>query len=182
MDLNSVLTINHTKEALSCAFVAALAARAGVILNIGETFDYGVDGHFRDAVIFNNRRRCGVGITLDFQLKATTKWSVDPGLLHINYDVEVKAYNDIAVREPEETKMILIVLCLPHDEIEWVAACNDNLLLKHCCYWYDISGGVLPKPEDQRHTIAIPMKNLLDPLAVKQLLLDERSRRVGLMR
>lgn len=177
-----MLTVSHTKEALSCAFMTALAAKAGVLLNIGGTFDYGIDGYLRPVARFANGRHVGTGITLDFQLKATVNWEIDPGDDHIIYNVEVKAYNDIAIRAPEENGMVLIVLCLPRDDADWVRACDDNLLLKHCCYWYQVDGGCLAKGEDQRETIYIPRRNVLDQVALAQLLEAETLRRKALMR
>lgn len=177
-----MLTISHTKEALSCAFMTALAAKAGILLNIGGTFDYGIDGHLRTIQRFQDGRHAATGITLDFQLKATVNWTIDPGDEHIVYNVEAKAYNDIAVRGPEENGMVLIVLCLPRDETEWVRASNDNLMLKHCCYWYQVNGGVLPGAEERREAIYIPRQNVLDENSIVRLINDERTRRRGLMR
>lgn len=177
-----MITIQHRKEALSYAFMTALAAKAGVLLSIGNTFDYGIDGHMRLVSVYKNRRHNANGVSLEFQLKATTKWEVDPGDEHIIYDVEVSAYNDIAIRGPEEAGMVLIVLCLPKDEDEWVNVCADNLLLKHCCYWYKVKGGCLPKEEDQREKIYIPRVNLLEPETLTWLIDDERTRRLELMK
>lgn len=176
------LTITHAKEALSCAFMTALAAKARVLLNIGETFDYGIDGYLREVQRFHNGRHMANGLALDFQLKATASWENDPGDEHIAYDLEVKAYNDIAIRPPEEAGMVLILLCLPKQEAEWVQASTDALKLKHCCYWYRITGGCIAKNEEQRETIYIPKRNILDEIALTTLLSEERSRRLGLLR
>jgi hypothetical protein len=173
------LTVNHAKEALSYAFMTALAAQARVSINIGETFDYGVDGHWREIKRCPNGRHVANGLTLEFQLKATVNWTEDPGDTHIVYNCEVKAYNDIASRAPEENGLVLIVLCLPQDETQWVQATPDVLKLKHCCYWYKVDGAAVPKQDTQREKIYIPKTNLLDESALKKLLKDERSRRLA---
>lgn len=176
------LTVNHAKEALSCAFVTALAAKARVSINIGETFDYGIDGYFRGITRCANGRHVANGMTLDFQLKATADWEYDPGDEHILYKCEVKAYNDIAGRTPEENGAVLIVLCLPQDEDKWVCATPDVLELKHCCYWYKVDGSQVAKEDNQKENIYIPKRNLLNETALKDLLDAERSRRLALMR
>ncbi len=175
------LTVNHAKEALSCAFLTALAAQARVSLNIHETFDYGVDGYLREIKQFANGRRVANGLTLDFQLKTTVNWEEDAGDQHIVYNCEVKAYNDIAGRTPEENGAVLIVLCLPKDEAQWVRATPDVLELKHCCYWYKVDGAAVPKQDTQREEIYIPKANLLDEIALKKLLNEERTRRLKQM-
>ncbi len=50
-----VLTDQHIAEALSRAYVRAIAGRAGLNLAIRE-YDYGVDGSFDEVVMRQNRR------------------------------------------------------------------------------------------------------------------------------
>lgn len=78
--------------------------------------------------------------------------------------------------------MVLIVLCLPKDDVDWISVCSDNLLLQHCCYWYKVDGDCLVKCEDQREKIYIPRGNVLDQTTLTQLIEAEDARRKGLMR
>jgi Domain of unknown function (DUF4365) len=82
------------EELLSVAHVQAVAARAGVSISSFDK-DFGVDGTFRQTMATGNRRFTS-GYALDFQLKASTKWVLEPEF--IAYDLEVKSYNDLVHR------------------------------------------------------------------------------------
>jgi hypothetical protein len=68
-----MITTQHIEETLSRAYVRAIAATAGVIVNVDE-LDYGCDGAFR-SVTWRNSRRVVTGFSIDFQLKASIRWS-----------------------------------------------------------------------------------------------------------
>lgn len=89
-----VLTDQHIAEALSRAYVRAIAGRAGLNLAIRE-YDYGVDGSFDEVVI---RQNCRVesGFSLSFQLKASIQWQLDD--TQVVYDLDAKTYNDLIQR------------------------------------------------------------------------------------
>jgi hypothetical protein len=93
----------------------------------------------------------------------------------IVYDLEAKAYNDIVSRTPSETTLILILLCLPRDQAEWHTASNSQTTLRHCCYWYFLTGEVTENVASKR--IFIPSENVLTPESLKMLLAVERKRR-----
>jgi hypothetical protein len=69
-----MITIQHTKEALSRAYILAVAGKAGHNLVLERTFDYSVDGSFRQVEHSGSRRR-ETGFALDFQAKASVSWS-----------------------------------------------------------------------------------------------------------
>ncbi|MBD1859679.1 MULTISPECIES: hypothetical protein [Leptolyngbya] len=50
-----MLTDQHIAEAISRAYIRAIAGRAGLNLAIRE-YDYGVDGSFDEVVVRQNRR------------------------------------------------------------------------------------------------------------------------------
>jgi Domain of unknown function (DUF4365) len=89
-----VLTDQHIAEALSRAYVRAIAGRAGLNLAIRE-YDYGVDGSF-DEVVVRQNRRVESGSSLSFQLKTSTQWQLDS--TDAIYDLETKTYNDLILR------------------------------------------------------------------------------------
>jgi hypothetical protein len=53
--MTSQMTDQHKEEALSRAFVHAIAARAGAIVSIWD-FDYGIDGSFHEIAIIDGSK------------------------------------------------------------------------------------------------------------------------------
>jgi hypothetical protein len=101
-------------------------------------------------------------------LKATTDWVVEND--EVVYDVEAKAYNDLVNRfnEPRGTPMVLIVMCLPKDEAEWLDISTEQLILRHCCFWCRVGGTRTDNTATQR--IRIPRTHMLDQASVGELL------------
>lgn len=137
---STVLTDQHIAEALSRAYVRAIAGRAGLNLAIRE-YDYGVDGSF-DEVTMRQNRRVESGFSLSFQLKASTQWQLDSS--HVIYDLEAKTYNDLVFRRSMRTATpcILILLALPNDSEQWLICEELQLRLQGACYWEYLSGSL----------------------------------------
>ncbi|WP_340672507.1 DUF4365 domain-containing protein [Bradyrhizobium ottawaense] len=170
-----MITLQHTEECLSLAFVHALAGRAGVSLASQRVHDYGIDGTFRSVKIIG-KRRVETGYAVDFQMKATTTWEhKGPNVV---YDLEVKNYNDMVQRDSEATPCILILLCLPTDQHQWIVADEDRLVLQRCCYWMQLEGD--PSSNSYTQRIFIPRKNALTPQAIVSIMANEQKRRVGI--
>ena len=137
------------------AHIYALAGMAGV--NYSTTrYDYGIDGHFNPVVKYGNRM-VQTGFALDFQAKATVDWSLKVD--KIVYDLEAKNYNDMVLRTPAESSLVLILLCLPKNREGWHGATHNETILRHCCYWFLVEGE--PTPNDSTQRIYIPRENLL---------------------
>lgn len=145
---------------------------AGVIYEQTGSFDYGVDGRFQPVAMRGNRRVAS-GHTLEFQAKASINWELDNN--QIIYDLEAKTYNDMVSRPPSETTLILILLCLPQDQVDWHASTATETTLRHCCYWHILTGEPTENTETKR--IFIPSANILTPESLNGLLAAERSRR-----
>lgn len=135
-----MLTEQHIAEALSRAYVRAIAGRAGLNLAIRE-YDYGVDGSF-DEVVVRQNRRVESGFSLSFQLKASTQWQLHSTC--VTYDLEVKTYNDLILRRSMRaaTPCILILLALPSDSAQWLICEEAQLRLQGTCYWEYLSGSL----------------------------------------
>lgn len=170
-----LITRQHAQETLSKAYIHALAAKAGVNLALEPCHDYGVDGAFRP-IVSRDGRLVDSGFNLEFQLKSTTRWSVEND--HIVYDLEAKTYNDLATREPEADGCVLILLCLPTNEEQWLETTHDALTLRNCCYWFRIEG--MPTDNKEQIRVRIPRQNLLTAESVQQILKDEQARRRGM--
>lgn len=161
-----MITQQHREEQLSRAYVNAVTAQAGHIFDRSE-IDYGVDGALKHVKNFNGRHSCS-GHSIDVQLKATTTWFEREN--QIVYDIEAKTYNDLIkrVNTPHGTPMILIVLCLPENQEDWLTVSHEQLILKRSCYWCCLSGTSTNNQKSRR--IEIPKANLLDCTAISQLL------------
>ena len=169
-----MITLQHTEECLSLAYVHALAGRAGVNLAAQRVHDYGIDGTFRSIKIVGTRR-VESGFAVDFQMKATINWEHNgPDVV---YDLEAKTYNDMVQRDTEATPCILILLCLPADAEDWMESDEKRLVLKHCCYWTRLHGATTTNSSKKR--IWIPRSNELTSQAILNILNAERDRRLG---
>jgi hypothetical protein len=161
-----VLTDQHIVEALSRAYVRAIAGRAGLNLAIRE-YDYGVDGSF-DAVLVRQNRRVESGFSLSFQLKASTQWQLDAN--DVIYDLEAKTYNDLILRRSLRGAVpcILILLALPTDSAKWLICEDTELRLGGACYWDYLSGSLSDNRSSVR--IRIPRSQRLSPESLLSLM------------
>lgn len=162
-----MITRQHQQEQLSRAYVNAVTARAGHIFEPTTSVDYGVDGSLIHVKI-RDGRRIPSGHTIDVQIKATTTWAERDD--RIIYDLESKTYNDLIDRfnTPHGTSLILVVLCLPADEEEWLLVSHEQLTLKRSCYWCCLSE--TPTNNEQTKRIEIPKDNLFDCAEINRLL------------
>jgi hypothetical protein len=155
-----------------CLSLCSIRRSAGISYAVKKIYDYGVDGQF-NTVGERNGRKVDSGVPLDFQAKATINWERKNGC--IVYDLESKTYNDIVCRQPYETTMVLILLCLPQEQTNWHLVEADATTMRRCCYFHLLSG----EPTQNQNTkwIFIPADNLLTPEALKVLLALEKARR-----
>lgn len=162
-----MITEQHQEEGLSRAYVHAVAAHAGFKYEPKGPPDYGVDATIHH-VAERNGRHVESGHSLDIQLKATTNWiDSDEAVL---YDLEAKTYNDLVERFAEEhgTPMVLVVLCLPKDRDEWLHVSSDQLELRRCCYWCQLSGS--PTANTTTKRISLPKENVLGPSELARIM------------
>ena len=162
-----MITKQHRQEQLSRAYVHAVTAHAGLIFE-PAAIDYGVDGSIRVVQMREGGRLLACGHSIDVQLKATTDWTFDND--DVVYDVEAKTYNDLVDRfnEPRGTPMVLILMCLPKNEVDWLSITADNLILRNCCFWCHIVGARTDNTATQR--IRIPRSHMFDQASVGELL------------
>ncbi|UXS26952.1 DUF4365 domain-containing protein [Agrobacterium tumefaciens] len=170
-----MITIQHTQESLSRAYVHAVAGSAGVNCSIDRAFDYGIDGTFRPVAIRGNRR-IENGFALDYQLKCTTNWQHEG--TNVSYSIKTKTYNDLVTRDPEGLGVVLLLLCVPTEENQWAEFTEDFLTLRRCCYYTVLSGSPVENEESTRK-ILIPRSNVLTAQTLNQLLAEERQRKMG---
>ena len=169
------ITIQHIQEELNKSYVSAVAAKAGVKCT-WESLDYGIDGRIIGMNIFGKRRiQSAFGISI--QIKSTINWSVSKCGKNIIYDIEVKTFDDLKQFDPDGEGALLILMCLPKKETDWLEITHDNLLMRNCCYWWKHDGAETKNKNSVR--IQIPKSNLLNSVALNKLLDDEKNRRKG---
>lgn len=159
-----MLTRAHRQEALSRAYVHAVAAHCGFACS-GRELDYGID------LTVYGIRRVGSrysesGVTLDIQAKSATGATLTGS--HVLYDMEVKAYDDL--RDPAVLRpRLLVLLVLPDDEVAWTEHTEDHLLLRRCAYWMSVRG--MPATANVTTVrVAIPRTNLFSPDGLRRLM------------
>jgi len=171
-----LLTKDHAQEGLSRAYVHAVAAAARVNLRMGHEFDYGFDGQF-EGITLRGTRHVNDGYPLDFQLKCSWNWTADE--TDILWSLKTKTYNDLVTREPEAVGVILVLMCLPAAEADWVAITEESIMLRKCCYFTTLSGAPAAT-ETSTKLVKIPRASVLNAANVTAALAAERSRRKGL--
>ena len=161
--INVPLTDADRKEALSRAYVHAVAARAGYATAI-----YDFDRHGIDLRIQAGEPRMHA---IDVQLKATT--TLPAPINNISrYPLNSRNYRTLIA--DSQTPQLLIVLDLPTNEEDWMTISNESLILRRCAYWVNLKG----YPERTNLTtvtIDIPIDQRLDIVSLNDLM--ERSRK-----
>jgi hypothetical protein len=158
-----VLTRQHRQEALSRAYIQAVAALAGMSVTWKAT-DYGVDLSLNQ-IKQRGRRFVEAGVQLDVQLKSTTVASVVE--THVRHDLEVKSYEDlrdVAVRVPR----ILVLVVLPEEEMDWLSVTEAKLIVRHAGYWISLTG-YPPSIGTKTIRVALPRSNLFSVEALQNL-------------
>jgi len=108
-----MMTRNHRQEAMSRAYVHAVAARAGVMCSRPDP-DYGIDLSLRE-VEARGKRLWDTGIQIDVQLKSTTRATLSA--TEVGYDMAPEACNTLC-RVAGGVPRILVLVLLPDDEEE----------------------------------------------------------------
>ena len=162
-----MLTTNLTKEDLSEAYLMAVAAVNGFSAERVRRDNNGID-----VMVKNNGRLDNTCIKsegcIGVQLKATVNWSSNDDNT-ISYALDVKNYHDLRAIDVVFPR-VLVVLCLPKEESDWLVISEHEFILRKCAYWFSLYG--LPDiANSQTVTVRIPATNLLAKDAVRTLML-----------
>ena len=163
---DALLTNQDREEALSRAYVRAVAAYAGYATSECD-FD-------RDGVDLRIHAGGPMRPAIDLQLKATINLAESREgdyrfrLLRRNYDL---------LRDETQTPRLLAVLDLPKDEAQWMTLTTEKLVLRRCAYWLSLKN--YPETHNlSSTTVYIPRGNVLDVDSLRVLM--ERSRKGGI--
>ncbi|WP_081992393.1 DUF4365 domain-containing protein [Collimonas arenae] len=154
--MKSMLPIQTIEELISTSYVSAIIANAGHVPNT-ISHDFGVDLEVR-RIGKHDSKRIDLGVILELQLKASVKWIAEAE--HIVFDLEADAYNRLVFRRDNATTpCVLILCCLPRDQTQWLKVCEDELVIKKCCYYFFVDGPATTNSSSLR--IRIPRSQLL---------------------
>jgi Domain of unknown function (DUF4365) len=166
-----MMTRGHRQEALSRAYVHAVAALAGVLSSRPDP-DYGIDLSLR-AVDIHDRRHTDSSVQIDLQLKSTTRANVSATA--VTYDLEVDTYNYLRSASAGCPR-ILVVYIMPEDEGEWLSQSPEELSLRHCAYWLSLEGAPATTAISSIR-LSLPLTNVFSVDAVRALLKQAMQRR-----
>lgn len=180
-----MITKNHAKEGLSRAYLQAVASIARVKVEFSSSFDYGIDGTFKEVSITRTPDASGKlvprhldnGYGIDFQLKCSINWKLRED--YVLWSISTKTYNDLTSRLGRSRSVVLILMCLPKLEEDWLQAEEEALRMEKCCYYFSLSGKA-PVVANSTKQIQIPRANILTPENLVAQLEAERARLDGL--
>src|SRR5215475_7839335 len=142
---DALMAVTDREEALSRAYVAAVAAGAGYV-TASMDFD-------RDGVDVQIRAGGEMRPSLDIQLKATINLG-EPTDNVFRFPLKRRNYN--LLRAETMIPRILVVLDLPRNEADWLHVAPDQLIMRRCAYWADLVG--MPET-DNKESVTIPIQN-----------------------
>jgi hypothetical protein len=159
---DALMAATDREEALSRAYVGAVAAGAGYVTALMD-FD-------RDGVDVQIRAGGEMRPSLDIQLKATINLG-EPTDNVFRFPLKRRNYD--LLRAETMIPRILVVLDLPRNEADWLHVAPDQLIMRRCAYWADLAG--MPETENKESvTISIQNKNRFDVKSLRALM--ERAR------
>lgn len=136
------------KEELSKSYLNAICAYKGIAVEIQSHDDDSLDVMVKKILTRKDGVRFNAQIHI--QLKATSQ-HLAGNASSFNFELKLKNYNDL--RMLSAAPMMLCVLTLPNDEQEWLSHSVDELILRECMYWLDLS-----KHPDTDNTSSVTVK------------------------
>ena len=164
MATDALLTDNDREEALSKAYVHAVAGYVGYTVS-EEDFD-------RDGIDMRIHAGGQFSPSIALQLKATIRLGEVSEDGNYRYQVPIQNYERLI--RPTQVPRYLVVLSLPSNEQDWLSVSADRLVMRECAYWVSLLG----RPESDNRsgvTVRIPITNRFDPTSLQRLIRDARS-------
>lgn len=160
---DNLLTGTDREEALSRAYVQAVAAGAGYVV---ATMDFD-----RDGVDVEIKAGGAMRPSIGMQLKATINLggAVD-GLFHF----PLKRRNYDLLRISTQVPRLLVVLDLPRDEGDWLTVTPESLVLRRSAFWVSLTEA--PETENETSvTVSIDSTHRLDTHTLRALMEQSRT-------
>jgi len=159
-----MMTPQHRQEALSLAYVTAVAARAGMTFSL-PSHDYGTDLWLHE-VEEDDDERMQTGWGYRIQLKSTTIATLEPNA--VVYDVDRRTYEMLRGGR-QLNPILLVVYVMPPNEADWLDQNETRLELRSCAYWISLHD----QPATTNTTsvrVRIPRTNQFTPDAAMRIM------------
>jgi hypothetical protein len=158
-----MMTREDRQEALSLAYIQAVAACAGMTYSV-RSKDYGIDITLHEVVRRDNYLRES-GYDLDIQVKSSI--SVAETRTTLAYDLPVKAYHDL--RAEVDQVRILALFVMPADEASWLRQTRAKLELRECMFWTSLRG-YPPVRNRSSVRVTIPKRQVFTPASLRRIM------------
>ena len=151
------------KEEISLSYLNAICAFVGIGVTVNKHDDDGIDVFLQKIISLQSGGKLNTNITA--QLKSTSQQLVETDEI-IRYQLKVKNYNDLCRKSTSQ--QLLFVLVLPNEEAEWIKHNVDELVIKKCMYWVDLSNNTESTNVDNI-TIELSKKNYVSSETLIQI-------------
>lgn len=161
------MTDNQQREEFSRTYLYAVAAMCKY-----KVMPWSQDDGCIDFSIGLGRIADASNIKLDVQLKSTNNTTVTP--TEIRYSLK-EVYYDTLRMKSKPNPHYLVVLVLADLKADWLSISQDELAIRKCAYYIDLTGW----PEiasGKSRVIPIPRENVFDPQALQSLMEREIER------
>ena len=154
------------KEDLQISYISAICAAAGLSYERTIHDEDSTDGTIKAKVATKNRG--SINSELRVQLKCTSSSSqyTDHGT-YISYKLKKKNYDDL--RAQSTVPIILCLMVLPEDISGCVQWSTEELLIKGCMYWADLSKEA-PSDNREKVSVHIDKTNVINQESLQEIL------------
>lgn len=159
---DSLLADTDIEEAVSKAYVHAVAVAAGYVTALKD-FD-------RDGVDVTIEAGCAFRPKIDMQLKSTINLPLVDGRFVL--PLKARNYNLLTIKT--QTPRLLVVMHLPKEKIDWINMHPEQLVLRNCAYWHVLEG-MAETANSTSVTVYIPQENRFNKDALIALMEKSRS-------
>ena len=152
------------KEEISKSYLNALCATSGIAMEVQSHDDDGLDVVLKKILRRSDGSRYNAQISV--QLKST---SSDYSEIYncYSYPLRKKNYSDLLM--PATLKAYLFLLILPTEERDWVSHDIEQLVIRKCMFWHDLTG--LPDSSNSTSaTVHLPKENAVSSETLETLL------------
>jgi len=158
------MTNEKRKEAISVSYLRAICAKQGVAPTTRDGHDDdGIDVHLTKRLTATDGRWFDAQLNVQLKASSTGYREYDD---YYSYPLKIKNYNDL--RSLAAVQSYLFLLILPVDENEWVQHTIDELAIKRCMFWLDLTG-YPPSENTSSVTVKIPKVNIVSPNTLEML-------------
>jgi len=154
------LSLNDRKERFSLAYIEAVAAQAGFMVERA-----GLDRDSRDGTIVARGSRRP---KLDFQAKAHAAVPPDDPAATIPFDLPMNNYDDLRSLDALVPALLFVVL-VPSDPSTWFEVGQQEARLRHIGFWASLRG-LDAKPNASTRRIWIPATQRLDAATLVEIM------------